>query len=190
SKNLLVGILDENKIKGLDIKPDNLKKELLARALSLYDEREREFSSEVMRKLEKLIMLNVIDNRWREHLLELDYLREGIGLRAVAQRDPLVEYKHETYNLFKELVEEIKLDTVRFLFNVRVVKDGEDGNLRRENYGSGITARITASGPQENVSQFGDRKQGKPQPVRTKKIGRNEPCPCGSGKKYKKCCGR
>lgn len=163
----------------LDIK--KLKKEITDKAILFYEEKEKEFTSAVMRKLEKIVMLNVIDNRWREHLLELDYLKEGIGLRAFGQRDPLVEYKHESYNLFKELMEEIKLDTVKLLFNARIAikeKQEEQGERRLEN--------ITMSGPQKSASsQF-----KKPVPVRTKKIGRNEPCPCGSGKKYKKCCGR
>lgn len=192
SKDLVGSVLDMDRVGNLNMKLGNLKEELVNKAISLYEEREREFSSPVMRKLEKLVMLNVIDNRWREHLLELDYLREGIGLRAIAQRDPLVEYKHETYNLFKELIEEIKLDTVRFLFNARIVIDNQRKSSEDGTYKAVATAtnRVTAGGPLENTSQFGEGKPKKPEPIRVKKIGRNEPCPCGSGKKYKKCCGR
>ena len=132
-----------------------------------------------LRKLEKMVMLNVIDNMWRGHLLEMDYLKEGIGLRAIAQKDPLVEYKHEAFSLFKQLINEIKFDTVKLLFNARIVsaeqQQRHDQQLRN----------VSTSGPTAPEEK-------KKQPVRaaSEKVGRNEPCPCGSGKKYKKCCGK
>ncbi|MDP3012166.1 MAG: SEC-C metal-binding domain-containing protein, partial [Candidatus Hydromicrobium sp.] len=160
-----------------------LKEKLAERAYRIYEERENNYSPPVIRKLEKIVMLNVIDNMWRGHLLEMDYLQEGIGLRAIGQMDPLVEYKRETFNLFKELIEEIKFDTVRLLYNVRIVtrEEQEKQKTVRENE----VTNIVTSGPLEAGSIALQTK-----PVTAKKIGRNDPCLCGSGKKYKKCCGR
>ena len=180
SKDIINDYVGSEKISTDKLDYKKLKQEIAGRAAKLYDEREEELTSPIMRKLEKIVMLNVIDNRWREHLLDMDYLKEGIGLRAIGQRDPLVEYKHETYNLFKELLEEIKTDTVKFIFNARVVTKNEQEKMRERAY-----KNITTNGPQEPSSH-----SKKLEPVRVKKIGRNDPCPCGSGKKYKKCCGR
>jgi len=180
SKDIAGSISDGVKNDGDKLNYGKLKQKIIDRAVELYDEREKELTPPVMRKLEKMVMLNVIDSMWREHLLELDYLREGIGLRAIGQRDPLVEYKHESYNLFKELIGEIKADTVKYLFNARVVTESRQEEMRESAY-----KNLTASGPQESSSQSKMH-----EPVRVKKIGRNDPCPCGSGKKYKKCCGR
>jgi preprotein translocase subunit SecA len=166
-------------------KTSELKEVLTEEALKLYEKRESEITPEIMRKLEKLVMINVIDNRWREHLLEMDYLKEGIGLRAYGQRDPLVEYKHETYNLFKDLIEEIKVDTIKLMFNAKVVTQ-EEG---QENRGRETVKNMRTSGP-EKVTSADSSKSSRPEPVRSEKIGRNDPCPCGSGKKYKKCCGK
>jgi preprotein translocase subunit SecA len=162
-------------------------KELLNReVLNLYEEREKELTPEILRQLEKLVMLNIIDNRWREQLLEMDYLKEGIGLRAIGQRDPLVEYKHESYNLFKELIEEIKVDTVKLLFNAKIVTREEQ---EQEEKAKSAFRNVKTSGPQE-VSSNDSSTASRPAPVKVEKIGRNDPCPCGSGKKYKKCCGK
>lgn len=180
SKNIENSILDGGKSDGDKLNYEKLKQKIIDRAVELYDEREKELTPPVMRKLEKMVMLNVIDSMWKEHLLELDYLREGIGLRAIGQRDPLVEYKHESYNLFKELIGEIKADTVKFLFNARVVTESEQEKMRES-----VHKNLTAGGLHESSSQSKIH-----EPVKVKKIGRNDPCPCGSGKKYKKCCGR
>jgi preprotein translocase subunit SecA len=170
----------------------DLKEVLEEQAVYAYQEREKELSPEILRKLEKLVMINVIDSRWREHLLEMDYLKEGIGLRAYGQRDPLVEYKHEAFNLFKDLMEEIKVDTVKLLFNAKVVIKGPDeqnqGNAKALPEKEMAVKDIKTSGPSEIIAGDGS-KASKPEPVRLSKIGRNDPCPCGSGKKYKKCCG-
>jgi preprotein translocase subunit SecA len=157
-----------------------LKKELAQRGKQLYGEREDEYSPEIIRKLEKVVMLNVIDNMWRGHLLEMDYLREGIGLRAIAQKDPLVEYKHEAFNLFKQLIDEIKFDTVKLLFNARIMAADQQQQRQEQQL-----RNVSTSGPSAPEEK-------KRQPVRAKsdKVGRNDPCPCGSGKKYKKCCGK
>jgi len=157
-----------------------LKKEIAARGKEIYLEREEQYPPLTIRRLEKIVMLNVIDNMWRSHLLEMDYLKEGIGLRAIAQKDPLVEYKHEGFSLFKQLIDEIKFDTVKLLFNARIVTAQEQQANRSQQL-----RNVTTSGPSAP-------EQVRKQIVKTEseKIGRNQPCPCGSGKKYKKCCGK
>jgi preprotein translocase subunit SecA len=137
-------------------------------ALTRYEEREQELGKDVLERVEKSVMLSVIDNKWREHLSEMDYLRAGIGLRAMGQRDPLSEYQREGYDMFMDTVDSVKRDAVRYLFNVEVAQP--------------------KSQPQRvEANQTGGRAQKKP--VTSDKVGRNDPCPCGSGKKYKKCHG-
>jgi len=183
SRDIITDIIDRKKIGESKWDISILKEKLAERAYRIYEERENNYSPPVIRKLEKIVMLNVIDNMWRGHLLEMDYLQEGIGLRAIGQMDPLVEYKRETFNLFKELIEEIKFDTVKLLYNVRIVtrEEQEKQKTVRENE----VTNIVTSGPLEAGSIALQT-----MPVTAKKIGRNDPCPCGSGKKYKKCCGR
>ena len=113
-------------------------------------------------------MLSVIDNKWREHLSEMDYLRAGIGLRAMGQRDPLSEYQREGFDMFNDMVESVKHDAVRYLFHVELAKPKTQPK-RVEAAPAGST--------------------GSKKPVKSDKIGRNDPCPCGSGKKYKRCHG-
>ena len=137
-------------------------------ALTRYAEREEELGEGVLRQVEKSVVLSVIDNKWREHLSEMDYLRAGIGLRAMGQRDPLTEYQREAYEMFTELVDSVKRDTVRYLFHVEVAKPKSQPS-RVESAPAGST--------------------GQQKPVTSEKIGRNDPCPCGSGKKYKRCHG-
>lgn len=183
SRDIIAEVIDRGKISESKWDISILKEKLAERAYRIYEERENNYSPPVIRKLEKIVMLNVIDNMWRGHLLEMDYLQEGIGLRAIGQMDPLVEYKRETFNLFKELIEEIKFDTVRLLYNVKIVtrEEQEKQKTVRENE----VTNIVTSGPLEAGSIALQTK-----PVTAKKIRRNDPCPCGSGKKYKKCCGR
>jgi len=180
AKGKIADIFDREKMIEQHWDTARLKEKLLERGVELYCRREDEFSRETMARLEKVVMLSVIDNMWRGHLLEMDYLKEGIGLRAIAQRDPLVEFKREAFNLFKQLIDEIKFDTVKLLFNARLIS-AEEQKQRQEQQ----LRNVSTSGP----SAPEERKR---QPVKTetKKVGRNDPCPCGSGKKYKKCCGK
>jgi preprotein translocase subunit SecA len=136
-------------------------------ARAAYAERERELTPEVLRQYERQIALFVIDNKWREHLSEMDYLRSGIGLRAMGQRDPLVEYQREGFILFSELVDAVKRDSIKHLFHVQA-PEAAPPVRQPESPGAG-------NRPQQAVSK-GD-------------VGRNDPCPCGSGKKYKRCHG-
>ncbi|HEX6285995.1 MAG TPA: preprotein translocase subunit SecA, partial [Acidimicrobiia bacterium] len=137
-------------------------------ALTRYQEREAELGKEILEKVEKSVMLSVIDNKWREHLSEMDYLRAGIGLRAMGQRDPLSEYQREGYDMFVGTVESVKRDAVRYLFNVEVAQPKTQPQRVEANPTGG---------------------KGPAKPATSEKIGRNDPCPCGSGKKYKKCHG-
>ncbi len=183
STNTIADVIDGKKLGKDRWDISILKEKLTEKAYQIYEEREKNYSSPVIRKLEKIVMLNVIDNMWRGHLLEMDYLKEGIGLRAIGQMDPLVEYKREAFNFFKELIEEIKFDTVRLLYNVRIVtrEEQEKQNAVR---GHEVTNMVTGGSLKSGVQTL------RTKPVTAKKIGRNEPCPCGSGKKYKKCCGK
>ncbi|MCG0275307.1 MAG: preprotein translocase subunit SecA [Thermosediminibacteraceae bacterium] len=155
-----------------DISREEIRNILVKRALEAYDHKEAEIGEETMRELERVIMLRVVDQKWMDHIDAMDQLREGIGLRAYGQRDPLVEYKIEGYEMFQEMIRNIQEDTLRYLFRVQL----KTAPQRKE-----VARNLSYS--------HGDGE--KPQPVRKgQKIGRNDPCPCGSGKKYKKCCGR
>jgi len=151
---------------------EDLRNELISRAHAAYEKKEAELGSETMRELERYIMLKTVDQKWMDHIDAMDQLREGIGLRAYGQRDPVIEYKIEGYEMFQEMIRSIQEDTIRYLFRVQVKAAPE---RRQKTY---------------NVSYSHGNGSEKPQPVRKQKIGRNDPCPCGSGKKYKKCCGR
>ncbi len=145
-----------------------------------YDQKETELTPETMRELEKFIMLQAVDTQWKDHLLSMDHLKDGIGLRGYGQRDPLKEYQKEGYEMFLDMSLRIKEETVRNLFLVRLAK--EDG-----------LQELTADRDQEMQLSRGDGMgDSKPKTVKRQaaKVGRNDPCPCGSGKKYKKCCGK
>jgi preprotein translocase subunit SecA len=159
---------------------DSLKEMILTRAREIYQKKEVEFGEETLRQIEKMVYLQVIDNLWKEHLLGMDHLKEGIGLRGYGQRDPLQEYKKEGYDMFLELVENMKKETVEKLYMVQLAREE-------------MMVPTPAFRPQQFILSRGEEAgQSKPQTVvrEGKKVGRNEPCPCGSGKKYKKCCGR
>jgi preprotein translocase subunit SecA len=172
----LINFVDQNILPQSGLRPDDIKgmtkndmQEMLQeKTLAYYEKREAELGPETMRELEKAIMLRIIDNKWMDHIDSMDQLRNGISLRAYAQRDPLIEYKFEAFDAFQIMVESIKEDVVRYILRVRVVEKQEERKI------------ITAGSP-DDIKK----------PVKVgSKIGRNDPCPCGSGKKYKKCCGR
>jgi preprotein translocase subunit SecA len=172
-----------------------------------YEERERHFGEELMRQVERSVFLMVIDNLWKDHLYEMDHLKEGVQYRAFGQKNPLYEYQREALQIFEQLRKNISKQTTSSIFRVEASLQEEDvmglENARTTHaefdvYTSGDQAsgsrtptasRATAGmGRQQMITNRGEGK--KPQPVRTeKKAGRNDPCPCGSGKKYKKCCG-
>ena len=158
-----------------------------------YDRRETELSAPVMRQLERSIVLNVLDRKWREHLYEMDYLQEGIGLRAMAQRDPLVEYQREGYDLFVAMMESIKEETIGFLFNADVdvepaeAIDADDKPVLSKGFTNNEQSRpLTYSAPGESGEVVAKASTSKDAFA---DVGRNDECPCGSGLKYKKCHG-
>ena len=141
-----------------------------------YAAKEAEISSGMMRELERVVMLRVVDEYWMDHIDAMDDLKQGIRLRAYAQTDPVIAYKQESLSMFEEMISAIQGETVRRLFSIRMKKDEE---IKRERVAKGMV---------EGVG--GDGSRPKRQPRKVTKIGRNDPCPCGSGKKYKVCCGR
>ncbi len=158
---------------------DYLEERILSDAAKAYDEREAALGVEVMRELERKVLLSVLDRKWREHLYEMDYLQEGIGLRAMAQRDPLVEYQREGYELFSAMMDAIKEELASLVFNVEVTIEGD---------GSSIAAKGLSEKPAD-VAPLQYTAPGENGAVTTGEVTRNSPCPCGSGKKYKRCHG-
>jgi len=151
-----------------------------------YEEKEASVGPEVMRLHEKYLLLQVIDQQWKDHLLAIDHLKEGIGIRGYGQRDPLIEYKKESFDMFQEMMERIQDRVVKFLWKIDVVVDRE-GEQRQE---APRRAPLPAP-PRQQPMFFSGSGPAQPQTVkhRDAKVGRNDPCPCGSGKKYKKCHG-
>ncbi|SDC04359.1 preprotein translocase subunit SecA [Succiniclasticum ruminis] len=173
------GELKEEKL--ADLGRDEIGEYLHKLADDIYASREEEISPEIMRELENLVMLKVVDNHWMEHLDAMDMLREGVGLRAYGQKDPLVEYKFEAFDMFEAMIEAIEDDVVKYMYRVNVVSQ----------------PMMTMDDPLENATMNNptvDTADGEAvkEPVVNKgpEIGRNDPCPCGSGKKYKNCCGK
>lgn len=155
-------------------KKNSLKQQLKEEAVKLYENKEAEFpNAEAIRELERVILLKVIDRKWMDHIDDMDQLRQGIGLQAYGQRDPLVEYKMNGYNMFDEMTQNIKEETVRLLFHVKV-----EQKVEREQ-----VAKVTGTNKDESVAKTPSKRANA-------KIYPNAPCPCGSGKKYKNCCGR
>lgn len=152
-----------------DVGRQEIRRQLQEAALAYYENKEKMLGNDTMRELERVIMLRVVDEKWMDHLDAMDQLRQGIGLRAYGQKDPLVEYKFEGYEMFQNMIESIKEDVVRYVYRLTVVEEPEERQDVHEN--------LYQDQPKE--------------PVRGEKtVGRNDPCPCGSGKKYKRCCGR
>ena len=165
-----------------DMSRDELQDFLTQVAEESYTQREQLFGEDNMRELEKIIMLRVVDNRWMEHLDRMDMLREGIGLLAYGQRQPLVEYKIRGHEMFNQMIASIQNDIASLIFRVNIITREQQEAMERENQQRMAAAKANHGDDfQENVKQ----------PVKNgDKIGRNDPCPCGSGKKYKNCCGK
>jgi preprotein translocase subunit SecA len=198
-----------------------IEEEITAKVNARYDERERAISSPVMRDIERMILLNVIDNQWKDHLLSMDHLKEGIYLRGYGQKDPLIEYKKESFHLFQDMMARIEEESARQLFLMSITD--QDGNILagppiqvvdadyEEADEAALAATAVEARPQPSITDFtrnvqrkkekemqalqfvggkeGPAETAKPIVRATKKVGRNELCPCGSGKKYKRCCG-
>ena len=172
-------------IEGDGIKRDQLEEMIVQSAKDIYQKKEEEFGSPMLRYLEKVIMLQSIDHHWKDHLLSVDQLREGIGLRGYGQKDPRIEYQKEAYQMFLDMLDRIKKDTVEKLFAIQIAKEKEVKEMKMERKQTFVMSR-------GETVQGGSAKteDGKGVTVRRegKKVGRNDPCPCGSGKKYKRCC--
>ena len=161
---------------------DQLADALVEKVRQRYEEKEALFGPPMMRWLERRIILDIVDTQWKDHLLSLDHLKEGIGLRGYGQKDPLVEFKKEAFTLFEEMMGRIDSETIRYLFLIQPARPEEEA---RE------IERRQRRQQQQLQYQAGPAQAEAPKPVRTgAKVGRNDPCPCGSGKKYKKCCGK
>ena len=164
--------LNKNTLSGM--KPQEIEDRLTEAAKSLYEEREKQFGPDNMRMLERLVMLRTIDSLWVEHLTAMEHIRQGIGLYAVAQQDPLVAYKREGHTLFQNLLSTIRHDVAHTIYRVEIRKQE-------------APQRAPSPAPVQAAARSNRKQRMK---VAGKKVGRNDPCPCGSGKKYKYCCGR
>ena len=162
-----------------DLTPEGIREFLLEKARDGYLQKEKQWGPEITRDMERLITLQTVDHKWRENLLAMDHLKEGIGLRGYAQQDPLIAYKREGLEMFQEMIETIKSEIIQMLYRIQVATQEE-------------TEQLEEAQQQPMFFSHGDSAAGsKQKPVKkANKIGRNQPCPCGSGKKYKKCCGR
>jgi preprotein translocase subunit SecA len=163
---------------GRNLSRDAIEDTLIDAAKSLLKNKEEEYGKPLMDYLMKIIMLQCIDSHWKDHLLSMDHLKEGIGLRGYGQKDPVREYQKEGYEMFMEMIHRIKEDTIEKLCIVRIQREEEVEEMREEASQDYIMSRG------EQTAETSTVKRG------TKKVGRNDPCPCGSGKKYKKCCGQ
>jgi preprotein translocase subunit SecA len=165
-------------------------------ATAHYSKREEELGAEAMREIERQVMLGIIDQRWREHLREMDYLQEGIHLRGLGQKDPLTEWQREGFDMFEELVRNSGLEFVKYIMHVQIVVEEPKPAVRNIEYSapddpsSGSSPAITATPENGAVDEAAEAEQQKPV-VKSdfEKTGRNDPCPCGSGKKFKQCHG-
>ncbi len=158
-----------------DYTKDDLKEALVKEMTGAYEAKEAEFGSEMMRELERIVLLRVVDEKWMDHIDAMDQLRYGVGMRAYGQRDPAIEYKVEGFDMFEEMIRNIQQDSAKMILRMRINR--EQGTPKREKVAEPLAASHGDSGPQ------------KPTARSSEKVGRNDPCPCGSGKKYKKCCG-
>ena len=174
-------LLDENDLKYSldeleDISVDDITKIIVDKANALYEEREKTFGSELMRELERVVLLKNVDTQWMDHIDAMEELKRGIRLRAYAQRDPVVEYRLEGFDMFDQMISTIRTDTARMILTVHI-KQQEEAPKREQ-----VAMPTSTSSDGTDNSNRTVRKG--------KKVGRNDPCPCGSGKKYKKCCGK
>jgi preprotein translocase subunit SecA len=174
--NFRLDKIDDNTMDGLT--REGLAQMIADSGLTVYNEKSASVGSEEFRHLERIVMLQTVDNLWKDHLLSMDHLKEGIGLRGYAQQDPLIVYKKEGFELFQEMVSRIKEETLGILYRIQISEPQNIADLQQ---------------PKEQKLVFsGGDEPAKKNPVKRtqKKVGRNAPCPCGSGKKYKKCCGK
>lgn len=187
--NANLTITELNSLQKPDVHLKEVIEEAVEKATAIYEERENEIGSEELRELERVVTLKVVDEKWMDHIDNMDELKDGIGLRAYGQKDPVVQYRIEGFDMFDQMVLDIKTDVVKFLMHTRK----REGDIKREE-----TVKITGEGLQNSAINNLDGtmapKTSTPQNQTVinnePRIGRNDPCPCGSGKKYKNCCGK
>ncbi|HPF09760.1 MAG TPA: SEC-C metal-binding domain-containing protein, partial [Candidatus Cloacimonadota bacterium] len=192
-----------------DLDSDHLNKDLLLNTLSeiaqsAYQNRENNMGAETLREIERRVLLDVVDNEWRDHLHEMDLLKEGVYLRSYANKDPLIEYKKESYGLFEGLISRIQNAVSKRVFTTYLLSRQQMQDMQDRMKGAVVTHEEINTFVQSQQEQYqssasavpsfsgasGTNTEQKLRPVRVEqKVGRNDPCPCGSGKKYKKCCG-
>ena len=182
------GIEDVATLKAENATAEDVINELKERTHEIYENKENEFGSENMRELERVVMLKVVDQKWMDHIDDMDELKNGIGLRAYGQKDPVVQYRLEGADMFDDMIEALKDDVAKIMLNIQKKEE----NVKRTE-----TAEITGAGLEDTAINLVDGtvkpKEGglNKTVVNTEpKVGRNDPCPCGSGKKYKNCCGK
>ena len=182
------GIEDVATLKDENATAEDVINELKEKTHEIYENKENEFGSENMRELERVVMLKVVDQKWMDHIDDMDELKNGIGLRAYGQKDPVVQYRLEGADMFDDMIEALKDDVAKIMLNIQKKEE----NVKRTE-----TAEITGAGLEDTAINLVDGtvkpKEGglNKTVVNTEpKVGRNDPCPCGSGKKYKNCCGK
>ena len=177
---------------------ESLREAVISEFESLYEAKETEVGREQMREVERMILLRVVDNLWMDHIDAMDQLKTGIGLRALGQQDPAAAYAKEGFDMFEQMINAIQEDTVRYCYNVTVETKAERRHIlkaekatKSEYVEDETTRAMQGEGQLPEGAQVPDREH-KPETYRRDqpKVGRNDPCPCGSGKKYKNCCGR
>lgn len=178
-RNLFSADIYVDDLKGIYTR-DGIKEKIADAVKKAYTKREEEIGEELMRELERMVLLHTVDSRWKDHLYAMDSLKEGIGLRGYGQRDPLVEYKREAYDMFEDLIQRIKEEVSELIFKVQITRKP---SFRK------VSSQPVLTGAGKSSSSMLGKKLEKNKRARSK-IGRNDPCPCGSGKKYKYCCGR
>ncbi|HEX8472663.1 MAG TPA: preprotein translocase subunit SecA [Pyrinomonadaceae bacterium] len=179
---------DAESVDFAEMSSEEIEERVWERLRAQYGEKEAQVGAEAMRTYERIIMLNIIDAQWKDHLLAIDHLKQGIGLVGYGQKDPLVEYKKESFDLFQAMLDRIDTFTIRSLFNLQVVAEQPPETLQRR--APRRPSQLQFTGPNQGAAAAGEE-AGKIRTVRRAeaKVGRNELCPCGSGRKYKKCCG-
>ena len=182
------GISDLEALKADKIDRDDLVEELKTKAHEIYEAKETEFGADNLRELERVVMLKIVDQKWMDHIDNMDGLKKGIGLRGYGQKDPVVQYRLEGTDMFDDMIEDIKIDVVKILLNIRK----KEGPIERTE-----TSKVTGAGLEATAINLVDGNISEKEGGMNKtivnngpKIGRNDPCPCGSGKKYKNCCGK
>ena len=183
-----LGIENIEALKKKQVDRDELVKELIEKAHAIYEAKETEFGAENLRELERVVMLKIVDQKWMDHIDNMDELKKGIGLRGYGQKDPVVQYRLEGTEMFDDMIEDIRIDVVKILLNIRK----KEGPIQRTE-----TTKVTGAGLEDTAINLVDgnitEKEGgmnKTVVNEGPKVGRNDPCPCGSGKKYKNCCGK